>query len=162
MKITVLTAKTKVVFINLFRISILSLILFFSSCEKEDIFEGIIVKEFNPGHCLPPFGSEPDEYVITNDSIYQNLLTIEEPVCDDYTLPDIDFTTYSLLGKYTVSNGEVKYYKREVVKDDGGMKYIYNIYLKSKNNKRAEISMNWVLVPKLQAGYGVEFTVEKN
>ena len=144
------------------KISIISLILFFSGCEKDDIFEGIIVKEFDTGRCFPPFGNEPDEYVITNDSLYQELLTIEKPVCDDYTLPNIDFSTYTLLGKYTVSDGEVKYYKREVIKDEGNLKYIYNIYMKCKNNNKAAISMNWVLVPKLPAGYSVEFNVKKD
>ncbi len=148
-----------------FKITILSLILFFNSCQKKDIFEGIIVKKFDTGHCFPPFEVEnkPNEYVITNDSLYQNLLTLETPVCDNYTLPAIDFSTYTLLGKYTV-DGEVKYYKKEVIKDEISMKYIYNIYMKLKNNNRpkAEISMNWVLVPKLPAGYTVEFTVDKD
>ncbi|MDD2635971.1 MAG: hypothetical protein PHW82_10775 [Bacteroidales bacterium] len=135
-------------------------ILFFSSCETEDVFEGIIVKEFDTGRCFPPFGQEPDEYVITDDSLYQSMLTIGTIVCDDYTLPEIDFTSYTLLGKYTVSNGEVKYYEREVIKDKGSSKYIYNIYMKCKNNNKAAISMNWVLVPKLPAGYSVEFIVD--
>lgn len=145
-----------------YNITILSLILFLNSCEKEDIFEGIIVKEFDAGRCLPPFGDEPDEYIITNDSLYQNLLTLGTVVCDDYTLPEIDFATYTLLGKFTFSNGSPKYYKREVIKDEGNMKYIYNIYMKCKNNKKEALSMNWVLVPKLPAGYSVEFSVEKD
>lgn len=99
---------------------------------------------------FPPFGNELDEYVITNDSLYQNLLTLGTVVCDNYTLPEIDFTTYTLLGKYTVSDGEVKYYKRKVIKDESNMKYIYTIYMKCQNNNKAEISMNWVLVPNCQ------------
>jgi len=145
-----------------FKITILSLFLLFNSCEKEDMFEGIIVQKLDIERCLPLFNNEPEEYVITNDSLYQNLLTIEEPICEDYALPDIDFATYSLLGKYTVSDGEVKYYKREVIKDDVRKKYVYSIYIKSKNNQRAAISMNWVLVPKLPAGYSVEFAVDKD
>ena len=39
--------------LNFFKITILSAILFFSSCEQEDIFEGIIVKEFDFGRCFP-------------------------------------------------------------------------------------------------------------
>ena len=145
--------------LKFFKITILSAILFFSSCEQEDLFEGIIVQEFDFGRCLPPFGNEPDEYVITNDSLYQNLLTLGTVVCDNYTLPEIDFTTYTLLGKYTVSDGEVKYYKREVIKDASNMKYIYTIYMKCQNNSKAEISMNWVLVPRLPDNYSVEFVV---
>lgn len=144
------------------KITIFSFILFFSSCEKDDIFEGIIVKEFDTGRCFPPFGDEPDEYIITNDSLYQNLLTLGTVVCDNYTLPEIDFATYTLLGKYTVSDGEVKYYKREVIKNEGSLKYTYKIYMKCKNNNKAEVSMNWVLVPKLPTGYSVEFTVDKD
>ncbi|MDY0142277.1 MAG: hypothetical protein RBR97_10315 [Bacteroidales bacterium] len=136
--------------------------LLFSSCEKEDIFEGIIVKEFDTGYCLPPFGNEPNEYIITNDSLYQDLLTLGTVVCEDYTLPEIDFAIYSLLGKFTVSDGEVKYYKREVIKDVGSLKYTYKIYMKCKNNSKAAVSMNWVLVPKLPAGYSVEFIVNKD
>ncbi|GAB4304700.1 MAG: hypothetical protein Kow0068_26330 [Marinilabiliales bacterium] len=148
--------------LTFYNITILSIILFFSSCEKEDIFEGIIVKEFDTGRCFPPFGNEPDEYIITNDSLYQNLLTLGTVVCDNYTLPEIDFTTYTLLGKFTVSDGEVKYYKREVVKDESNMRYVYAIYMKCKNNNKAAISMNWVLVPKLPNNYSVEFTVDKD
>jgi len=144
------------------KITILSSILFFSGCEKEDIFEGIIVKEFDTGRCFPPFGNEPDEYVITNDSLYQNLLTLGTVVCGNYTLPEIDFTTYTLLGKFTVSDGEVKYYRREVIKDESNMKYIYTIYMKCKNNSKAAISMNWVLVPKLPDNYSVKFAVDKD
>lgn len=146
----------------LFSALIFSLILFLSSCEKEDIIEGIIVKEFDTGRCFPPFGNEPDEFIITNDSLYQDLLNYGVVVCDNYTLPTIDFTTYTLLGKYTVSGGEVKYYKREVVKDEVNMRDIYHIYIKCKNNNKAAISMNWVLIPKLPGNYSVDFTVEKD
>ena len=145
--------------LNFFKIAILSTILFFSSCEQEDIFEGIIVKEFDFGRCFLPFGNELDEYVITNDSLYQNLLTLGSVVCDNYTLPEIDFTTYTLLCKYTVSDGEVKYYKRKVIKDESNMKYIYTIYMKCQNNNKAEISMNCILVPQLPDNYSVEFVV---
>jgi len=90
------------------------------------------------------------------------LLILGTVVCDNYSLPEIDFATYSLLGKYTVSDGEVKYYKREVIKNLESLKYTYNIYMKCKNNNKAAVSMNWVLVPKLPAGYSVEFNVEKD
>ena len=136
------------------------LTVIFQSCQKENIYEGIIVSEFDFGRCFPPFGEAGDEYVITNDSLYRNLLKFGVTVCENYTLPDIDFSTYTLLGKYTVSDGEPKYYKREVIKDENRKKYIYSIFIKCKNNYKAALSMNWVLVPKLPEGYSVEFSVE--
>jgi len=146
----------------LYNVTIFSIILFCISCEKEDTFEGIIVKEFDLGSCLPPFGNESDEFVITNDSLYQNLLDLSTAICDNYTLPNIDFTSYTLLGKTTVSSGQVKYYKRKVEKHESSMKYIYTIYIKSKKNKKTSISMNWVLVTKLPDNYSVDFKVDKN
>ena len=147
---------------TLVKFSFLFLIIILQSCHKDDIYEGIIVQELDMGRCFPPFGNEPDEYIITNDSLYQALLTIEKPICDNYTLPNVDFTTYTLLGKFTYSDGSPKYYKREVIKDEGNMIYIYNIYMKCKNNNKEAISMNWVLVPKLPTGYSVKFNVEKD
>jgi len=134
-------------------------------CDKENILNGIIIQELDMGQCFPPFFMEGiNEYVINSDSAYQNLLSYQTPACDNYSLPYIDFSKHSLLGIYTTSCDKVKYYEREVVRNDVQMKYVYNIdiHCKSSKNKRATISMNWVLVPALQAGYTVEFNVAED
>ena len=147
------------------KLAVIVTLFIIQGCGKEDILSGIIVQELDMSQCFPPFSrDETNEYIIESDSAYQHLLSYQTPLCDNYSLPNIDFSEHSLLGIYTTSCDKVKYYEREVIRDDEQMKYIYNIdiHCKSSNNKKTTISMNWVLVSALQTGYTVEFNVAED
>jgi len=133
----------------------------FSSCRKDcprDSFsKGIIIQEISFGLCIPP-NLPQTEYIIDNDTVYQQLLS--NSVCSGYTLPAIDFAQYTLLGKFATGQCKVEFH-RQVTKDDAAKTYNFTIYVCDRGIcKKEAISMNWVIVPKLPQGYTVTFTVK--
>ena len=137
----------------------------FSSCRKGCprvwFSKGIIVQEISFGTCIPiPPNLPQTEYIIDNDTVYQQLLS--NSVCSGYTLPAIDFAQYTLLGKYATGQCKVDFH-RQVTKDDAAKTYNFTIYVCDRGIcKSAAISMNWVTVPKLPQGYTVTFTVKQD
>lgn len=136
------------------------------SCNKEDIITGVIAQELDLSICLSSvLDYETDnEFIFKEDSTYNNFLSLHkeeiEQNCVSYQFPEIDFTSYSLLGKLTMAEGKIKYYKREVIIDDENSNYIYNITVYTKSfNKIQAVDYNWVLVPKIPENYLVEFNV---
>ncbi len=140
-------------------------------CEKppiciggKDENGGIIVSEFDFGDCFNQYSVPANEWVITNDSLYQLLKTALEKYpkdgCDTTHLPPIDFSKYTLLGKRT-EGGCRLYNKRKVIDDKVNKQYIYEIKVKQCGIcKRLVTNMNWVLVPKLPPGYSVKFIIK--
>jgi hypothetical protein len=142
-------------------ILLLFIFVLFSSCRKDcpgDSFsKGIIIQEISFGPCIPPTLPQT-EYIIDNDTVYQQLLS--NSVCSGYTLPAIDFAQYTLLGKYATGQCKVEFH-RQVTKDDAAKTYNFTIYVCDRGIcKKAAIGMNWVTVPKLPQGYTVTFTVK--
>lgn len=134
---------------------ILSLTIY--SCEKENIEPGIIVQNIDFGTCIP-INLPEQEYIITSDSLYQLLLV--NSVCQNYSLPTIDFTQYTLLGKFASGKCKVTF-KQAVVKDELSLQYIYTVHVFDKGIcKKEGLSMNWVLVPKLPIGWSVIFKIK--
>lgn len=145
--------------LNVLKKLFIVLILSFSfySCEKEKIEPGIIVQNIDFGTCIPADLPE-QEYIITSDSVYQLLLN--NSVCSNYTLPTIDFSQYTLLGKFASGKCRVTF-KPQVIKDESNMQYLFTVYVFDKGIcKKEGISMNWVLVPKLPIGWSVNFKTE--
>ena len=144
---------------------ILLLSYFFAFCCgcKKDPYKntdkGIIVQEISFGSCIPPTLPQT-EYIINNDTVYQQLLSYS--VCTGYALPYIDFNQYTLLGKYATGQCKVAFH-RQVLKDDGAKTYNFTIYVYDKGIcKKEAIDMNWVTVPKLPQGYTVVFNVKND
>lgn len=142
---------------------IISLLL---SCNKEDIITGVIVQEVDLSICLSSvLDYETDnEFIFKEDSTYDNFLNLHkaeiEQNCENYQFPEIDFSSYSLIGKLTMAEGKIKYYKREVIINDDNSKYIYTITVYTKSfNKIQAVDYNWVLVPKIPENYTVEFNI---
>ena len=80
--------------------------------------------------------------------------------CLNYQLEPVDFSKYMLLGNYAAGGCNVAF-TRIVEQDEQAKKYSYTVKVREAGAcKKLEYSMNWVLVPKLPAGYTVEFLIK--
>ena len=140
-----------------------------SSCEKRkhckgrtsDTISGIIVSNHDFGECFQDYIAPPPEEYVINDTATYNTIGLyrytSKSNCQTATYPIIDFSQYTLLGKYATGGCNVGY-KREVTRDDVNKKYIYTVTVCNYGMcKVLRMDMNWVLVPKLPQGYTVEF-----
>ncbi|MFC1730494.1 hypothetical protein ACFL6I_09170 [candidate division KSB1 bacterium] len=76
--------------------------------------------------------------------------------------PAIDFSQKTLLGQFTTGGGCSIEYNRIVKRFDEEKKIVYTVEVKEKGFcDMAGISMNWITIPKIPAGYGVEFKIKK-
>lgn len=95
--------------------------------------------------------SKEGEYVIKNDSEYQNLLKIRSshPDCKSYKLPEIDFNKYTLIGFVSSLGGcDTPEYFYNVTKDDN--MYSFNISINQKGLCKSHHSIEiWCLIPKI-------------
>ena len=110
--------------------------------------------------CEP--ASEQQEFVITNDSIFEQVFT--NPFTGQLycTLPVVDFNNYSLLGLFTTGSCEIKYI-REVNRNESEQNYHYKVVVKSCGTcKKESYSYNWVTVPKIPDDWNVTFDIDNN
>ncbi len=131
-------------------------------CDSPSSISGIIVSAFSFGDCFSDYMVENKDYVITNDSQYKALKIqrSDNSSCANATYPVIDFTKYTLLGKYATGGGCSIGYARNVSRDDAAKTYTYTVHVKGCGEcAMAGISNNWVLVPRLPDGYTVKFLV---
>jgi len=104
-------------------------------------------------------GRTPKEVVITSDSlnIYNALVSFDEGA----TYNPIDFSKYTVLAHNT-NGGCYSVFERNVTKNIEKQKYIYKIKVISCGTcQRNWGSENWVLIPKIEDNYTVEFVVEE-
>jgi len=136
----------------------LSFLCLIYSCKKKNIDPGIIVDNIDFGTCIPQTLPQ-QEYIVQSNSEYQLLLN--SSVCQNYTtLPNIDFSQYTLLGKFASGQCKVTF-KRQVTKDEANLKYNFTVYVFDKGLcKRQGQSMNWVIVPKLPVGWTVKYEIK--
>ncbi len=105
-----------------------------------------------------------NEYVINSGEEYQELLNHKAsvPECADFQLPSIDFSRYTLLGKYAYGGGCSVSFERKVYKDDVNKRIIFSIKVIEKGPCEMIIGkMNWVLVQKIPPNYSVIFEVKR-
>jgi len=134
-------------------------ILFFA-CNKngeecESVIEnsGIIERSID-FPCNTPFYN--GNFVIDSDDDLDSVMNLEV-VCER---PEIDFTQYTLLGKYAWTEDKGSYY-RNVEMDTVNFTYDYTITVKTCGECDClSQNMNWVLVPKLPEGWSVDFTLK--
>ncbi len=136
-----------------------------SSCSSPDdnelpipatniIVENALVSE-------PPITEEMryKEFVIQTDSL--NIFNLEVSFDDGVTYEPIDFSNYTLLGKYDPASGCEVIYSRNATRDDEAKKISYEIKVDQYGVCDCfHLSMNWVLIPKMPEDYNVEFSVE--
>lgn len=111
---------------------------------------------------IPEHADENSEFIIYNDEQYQQLMEYKSrsSVCDDFTLPSIDFEEYTLLGKYAKGGGCSINFGHYIWKDDEKKEISYRIKVIEKGAcEKLGMSMNWILIPKIQEGYKVVFEV---
>jgi len=105
-----------------------------------------------------------NEYVINSEQEYRELLNhkISTPKCADFQLPPIDFSQYTLLGKYAYGGGCSVNLERRVYKDEANKRIIFSIRVIEKGPCDVLVGrMNWVLIPKIPSDYEVIFKVER-
>lgn len=103
------------------------------------------------------------EFIINNEKDYQALLQYRSPAdyCDDFRLPAIDFSQFTLLGKYADGGGCSIDFVRKIYRDDTNKEVIYSITVVEEGMcKMMGVSMNWALVPKISPDYTVRFEVQ--
>ena len=99
-----------------------------------------------------------EELIITSES--QNNLNLEVSFDNGKTYNPIDFSKYTLLGKYAEADCSAEF-NRDVAKYIEQQKYVYKIKVVHCGLcKKLKISMNWVLIPKIEDDFSVEFVVE--
>jgi hypothetical protein len=139
---------------------LLTLTLSFS-CSKEEeqctaVIEnsGIIVNTVDIADCSTPFYI--GNFVIDSSTELDSVLQLNSS-CQK---PEIDFTQYTLLGRYAYAQCTGSYL-REVTKDTTNKRYNFTITVESCGSCDClSQNMNWVLVPKLPENYTVRFTVK--
>ncbi len=136
-----------------------------SSCSSPDDNElpipatGIIVE--NALVSEPPITEDMHnkEFVIQTDSL--NIFNLEVSFDDGVTYEPIDFSKYTLLGKYVPGSGCEVIYSRNATRDDEAKKVSYEIKADQYGVcDCSHPSMNWVLIPKIPEDYNVVFSVE--
>ena len=112
------------------------------------------------------------DYIITSDS--QNIFYAYNPLSESTiaanltvsfdngnTYHPIDFSKYTVLGKYSDISACRTVFDRSVTKNTEQQKYIYKIIVIHCGDCEALWSdMNWILIPKIEDGFSVEFVVE--
>lgn len=130
------------------------------SCGKEEepceaIIEnsGIIHRSVDIGSCDEPFYH--GNFVINSNVEYDSVLSLNNN-CDR---PFIDFSSFTLLGRYAFTSNTGSYY-RNVVVDSVNNRYNYTIRVTNCGSCNClSQNMNWVLVPKLPSAWSVKFLV---
>lgn len=147
------------------------LLIILTACQKvddENVGNTIILQDVDAnyldfGPCF--YGSSAfDSIVIQNQAAY---LTLEDSLrygeskeCEDASLPLIDFSQYTLIGKWTGASGCYASYERRIVKKFNAQTYLYQIKVTSHGLCEMLISdMNWAVIPQIPPGWKVEFEV---
>lgn len=143
-----------------FIVSLMIVLLACSSCNKNEeecnaVIEnsGIIISSVDISACNDPFYS--GNFVIQSNQELDSVLNLNSG-CN---IPEIDFSSYTLLGRYAYTNGTGSYY-RKVESDTANLRYEYTITVKTcEDCSCLNENMNWVLVPRLPDDWNVTFIV---
>jgi len=144
--------------------------LIMTACKKDDTFpvQDITdqVQFLGSGYfglCFSGFPADSDEEVIIRDqeAYAEYFDKRSDSDCDTAALPQIDFSNFTLIGKYTQGGGCDVSYDRKITDNEIELKIIYTIKPEYGGQCYMLITnMNWALIPKLKKNYEVEFIVE--
>jgi len=114
--------------------------------------------------CITTFYSDDreKEFIIDTQEEYQSLLDYLSPSlsCEDFELPELDFSQQTLLGKFTSGVGCSVDFIRDICEDSLNKGVIYSINVIEEGDCEMLItSMNWILIPKVPSDYDIEFIV---
>lgn len=123
-----------------------------------------IIDSINVEQCFT-FSCFDSTYIINDNTTYQNLLNCNVQIspCDTFTLPSVNFSTQTVLGLKTIARNTPANYERKVFKcvEKKEYKYIVDVYDVGWSDA-LEQKMNFVIIPKIPAGYNVVFEVNYN
>ena len=166
------TKVSEMKFLSVFTSLIILSFLYLSCEEEKNCFNsnqnlGDIEGNYDLGKCFVVLADS--QYVFTNIEDFQELRSeIDEmyleanAACDTAILKNPDFEKYSLLGMRTMVQACAVAYVREVKIDIAARKYIYSIKATPCGDcNSVNISMNWVLVPKIPQDFTVDFLILK-
>lgn len=140
--------------------------LFLVTCHKyprkgESGNHGEIIDNYVLPNCYSPksTNNNADEYIIKS---FDDLDTSASYYNCIKGQPNLDFSTYSVIGK-TVRGGCSMKIRRELKIDHQNKQYIYTINFKDRGMcKKLVLSDNLVIVPKIPTDYTVVFKVEED
>ena len=149
----------------------LLIILLLAACSKDEkpfnLTDETIFREDITSTCFSDFTEIADEdIVIRTEAEYLNLQEIlrQEYIginCDTASLPIIDFSKYTLLGKLTQGGGCSANYDREVIRDNENKEIRYSIAVEYVGACYMFIqNWNWACVPKFPNDYSVVIHTE--
>lgn len=139
--------------LSLFGIAFLSCNKSEETCESVIENSGIIESSVN-FQCDAPFYN--GNFVIESNEDLDSVMNLNSG-CNQ---PEIDFSQYTLLGKYAWTEDKGSYF-RTVEKDTINLTYDYTITVKTCGECNClSQNMNWVLVPKLPEGWTVDFKLK--
>jgi hypothetical protein len=99
------------------------------------------------------------EHVIKSKA--DNIFDLQVSFDNGSNYDSIDFSKYTLLGKYANGGCHVVF-ERDVSKQEAEKKYTYKIKVLQTGNCEINVeSMNWVLIPKIEDEYSVNFILEE-
>lgn len=139
-------------------------IFILNSCDKEQqlpkqiIGTGEIIDNALIYQKLITYEMASKEHIIKTSA--ENIFDLEVSFDAGATYDIIDFNKYTLLGKY--ANGTCKaVFERDVSKNVSEKKYQYKIIVHQTGDCKINIeSMNWVLIPKIEDDYTIDFQIE--
>jgi hypothetical protein len=150
-------------------IAIAFLAFAFPSCEKQDgpIVEVEFLDASFFGTCFSGVHKkEYKEVIILDNQAYQDFgdsirVHFVDKDCSTAKLPNIDFTKYFLLGRYTEGGGCSVKYDRQVIDNKDKRTLLYKIKVDySGNCLKLIFNMNWALIPKTYSDYTIKFQVD--
>ena len=101
----------------------------------------------------------PGSFVIRNDRDYKGVFSdrLNHPNCNNYELPEIDFTNHTLLGYYSgVAGCEEPSYVYSITKQHDSYRVAIHIVQRGKCLRNNRILL-WCLIPKIDADAMVHF-----
>lgn len=135
------------------------------SLDKARASDDGAVSDNNILHCFYDESIGFDEMVVRDNLAYRKLgeAIKAKGICDADDLPPVDFSKNSLIGKYVSGGGCDVNFDRQVYDNAETNTIIYHIKAEFTGECAMFIySWNWMLIPKIDDGYSVKFSIDKN
>lgn len=141
---------------------LVSIAVFLNNCNREcrnlaNTQSGDIVKVYEFGDCFL-YTSLDSQVVIDDATKWTAFKQKYLKYCDTLKLESIDFSKHMLVGyKLRVYACNVAFHRKLII-DDSAKTYTYSIKTELCRGCNSELnSPNWVIMPKLPAGYKMDF-----
>lgn len=125
-----------------------------TKCEQTENISGIITSKYK-ATCAPV--SSFDRFVIASQADLDSVFGTQFSNCE---VPQVDFENEMVLGFVVEAAGCEVLFHKDVQNIESLRRYLFTVTTQSCGNCRSKLySYNWVLVPRLPAGYTVDFLV---